>query len=266
MASDETFLLQEGSGIDVVQVQAQDLPAAPQGQGQQLREIEHRHVFELGVEPRGLLLPVVQVEGAQRTGDRYHIGTPAQRRADDSIGALGHQFRLVHGLVGRAAFSFVGKNEEQRRLGLHGSAQLLEGTIVRNLHKVGSFIYPGERKQEVMHFFYELYRNPDKRRAKELELCQIFGERLGRDFAGHEILIDIPGFNKTPEVDLKVFYGKEVPSDKSDPLSFDDPEVSRLRDSLLHNFEDQAKVFRIFCIDDPELLPLVQEQVKRYLR
>ena len=156
--------------------------------------------------------------------------------------------------------------EEQQRLGLHGSSQLLEGTIVRNLHKVGSFIYPGERKRELMNFFYELYRNPEKRRAKELELCQVFGERLGRQFSGHEILIDIPGFNKSPEVDLKVFYGKEVPSDKSDPLSFDDPEVSRLRDSLLHNFEDQAKVFRIFCADDRELLPLVQEQVKRYLR
>ena len=156
--------------------------------------------------------------------------------------------------------------EEQQRLSLHGSSQLLEGTIDRRLHKVGSFIYPGERNQEVMHFFYELYRAPDKRREKELELCRIFGERLGREFSGHEILIDIPGFNKSPEVDLKVFYGKEVPSDKSDPLSFDDPEVSRLRDSLLHNFEDQAKVFRVFCIDDPELVPLVHKQVKRYLR
>ena len=155
--------------------------------------------------------------------------------------------------------------DEQRRLGLNGSSQLLEGTIVRDLHKVGSFIYPGERKRELMHFFYELYRSPEKRRAKELELCQIFGERLGRSFEGHEILIDIPGFNKSPEVDLKVFYGTEVPSEKSDPLSFDDPEVSRLRDSLLHNFEDQAKVFRIFCINDSELILLLQEQVKRYL-
>jgi HD superfamily phosphohydrolase len=156
--------------------------------------------------------------------------------------------------------------DEQKRLGMHGSSQLLEGTIIRDLHKVGSFIYPGERKRELMHFFSELYQSPDKRRAKELELCEIFGERLGRKFDGHEILIDIPGFNKSPEVDLKVFYGDEVPSDKSDPLSFDDPEVSRLRDSLLHNFEDQAKVFRIFCINDPELILLVREQVKRYLR
>ena len=116
-----------------------------------------------------------------------------------------------------------------------------------------------------MHYLYELYHNPEKRRAKEIELCQIFGKRLGRDFKGHEILIDIPSFNKRPEVDLKVFYGSEVPSDKSDPLTFDDPEVSRLRDSLVHNFEDQAKIFRIFCIDDPDLRTLVKEQVKRYL-
>ena len=117
-----------------------------------------------------------------------------------------------------------------------------------------------------MHYFYDLYQNPGKRREKELELCQIFGQHLGRDLKGHEILIDIPSFHKSPEVDLKAVYGKEVPSDKSDPLSFDDPEVSRLRDSLLHNFEDQAKIFRIFCIDDPDLRALVKEQVKRYLR
>ena len=155
---------------------------------------------------------------------------------------------------------------EQQRLGLEGSSQLLEGIITRRLYKVGSFIHPGERKQDLMHYLYDLYQHPDKRRAKEIELCQIFGKRLGRDFKGHEILIDIPAFNKSPEVDLKVFYGKEVPSEKADPLTFDDPEVSRLRDSLLHNFEDQAKVFRIFCLDDPDLRALVKAQVKRYLR
>ena len=56
-----------------------------------------------------------------------------------------------------------------------------------------------------------------------------------------------------------------MPSDKPDPLSFDDPEVSRLRESLVHSFEDQAKVFRIFCTDDPELRVLVKDQVKRLL-
>lgn len=155
--------------------------------------------------------------------------------------------------------------QEQERLGLEGSARLLEGTITRRLHKVGSFIYPGERKQDLMHFLYDLYQHPDKRRAKEIELCELFGQRLGRPLQGYEILIDIPRFDKSPEVDLKVFYGAHVPSDKPDPLSFDDPEVSRLRESLLHNFEDQAKIFRIFCIDDPPLRALVQDQVKRHL-
>ena len=154
---------------------------------------------------------------------------------------------------------------EQQRLGLQGSAALLAGTIERRLHKVGAVIHPGERKQALMHYLYDLYHNPDKRRAKEIELCQIFGKHLGRSFEGHEILIDIPSFGKLPEVDLKVFFGKEIPGGKSDPLTFDDPEVSRLRDSLLHNFEDQAKIFRIFCIDDPELRALVREQGKRHL-
>ncbi len=154
---------------------------------------------------------------------------------------------------------------EQQRLGLEGSAQLLDGTIYRRLYKVGAVIHPGERKQDLMHYLYELFHHPDKRREKEIELCRIFSKKLGRKLAGHEILIDIPGFNKTPEVDLKVFYGREIPSDKTDPLTFDDPEVTRLRDSLLHNFEDQAKIFRIFCIDDDELRALVREEAKRHL-
>ena len=155
--------------------------------------------------------------------------------------------------------------DEQERLGLENSAQLLAGTIHRRLYKISAVIHPGERKQDLMHYLYDLFHNPNKRRDKEIELCRIFGEKLGRSFEGHEILIDIPGFNKTPEVDLKVFYGHDIPSDKTDPLTFDDPEVTRLRDSLLHNFEDQAKIFRIFCIDDPDLRLLVGKEAKRHL-
>jgi HD superfamily phosphohydrolase len=155
--------------------------------------------------------------------------------------------------------------QEQQRLGLTGSSQLLEGTIRRRLHKVGAVIHPGERRQELMHFLDDLYRNPEKRRSKEIELCEIFGRRMGRTLAGHEVLIDIPAFTKSPEVNLKVFYGRDLPSDKPDPLTFEDPEVSRLRESLLLNFEDQAKVFRIYCIDDDGLRALVRDQAKSYL-
>ena len=64
---------------------------------------------------------------------------------------------------------------------------------------------------------------------------------------------------------MKVFYGADVPSDKPQPLSFDDPEVSRLRDTLVENFEDQAKIFRVFCVNDVDLLPLAATQAKRHL-
>ena len=154
---------------------------------------------------------------------------------------------------------------EQQRLQLTGSAELLDGTIYRRLYKVGTVIHPGERKRALMDYLYELFHNPDKRREKEIELCHTFSQKLGRPLSGHEILIDIPGFNKSPEVDLKVFYGPESPSEKVDPLTFDDPEVTRLRDSLLDNFEDQAKIFRIFCINDPQLRTLVRNEAKRHL-
>ena len=154
---------------------------------------------------------------------------------------------------------------EQQRLDLVASAELLSGTIFRRLYKVGAVLHPGDRKQSMMVYLDDLYHNPEKRRLKEIELCNIFSKKLGRRLCGHEILIDIPGFNKSPEVDLKVFYGKDIPSDKQDPLTFDDLEVTRLRDSLLHNFEDQAKIFRIFCINDTELRQIVSEEVKQFL-
>ncbi|MFH1569743.1 MAG: HD domain-containing protein [Gemmatimonadota bacterium] len=154
---------------------------------------------------------------------------------------------------------------EQERLGLEGAHRLLDGVVNRRLHKVASFIYPGERKQGLLHYLYDLYQHPDKRRLKEIELGSLFCGQLGRPAAGDEILIDIPRFDKSPEVDLKVFYGRDVPSDKPQPLSFDDPEVSRLRESLLDNFEDQAKIFRIFCVGDAPLLELVRGQVKQHL-
>jgi len=154
---------------------------------------------------------------------------------------------------------------EQERLGLEGSTRLLDGVVDRKLHKLASFIYPGERKQGLMHYLYDLYQHPDKRRLKEIELSHRFGERMGTKVTGDEILIDIPRFDKSPEVDLKVFYDGHVPSDKPQPLSFDDPEVSRLRESLLENFEDQAKIFRVFCARDSGLFKLARDEVKRYL-
>ena len=154
---------------------------------------------------------------------------------------------------------------EQKRLDLNGSTELLNGTIFRRLYKVAAVIHPGDRKESMMVYLDDLYHNPEKRRNKEMELCKIFSEKLGRKLQGHEILIDIPGFNKSPEVDLKVFYGEDIPSEKKDPLTFDDLEVTRLRDSLLHNFEDQAKIFRIFCINDTELRQIVSKEAKQFL-
>ena len=155
--------------------------------------------------------------------------------------------------------------DEQERLGLEGARALLDGVIHRRLHKVASYVFPGERKQGLLHYLYDLYQYPEKRRLKEIDLSRQFGAQLGREMTGDEILIDIPRFDKTPEVDLKVFYGADVPSDKPQPLSFDDPEVSRLRESLVDNFEDQAKIFRVFCVGDPALLALAGEQAKRHL-
>ena len=184
------------------------------------------------------------------------------------------QDTLVHDDCGLVATDFhrvtegeliMALRQEQRRLGLEGAGRLLDGVVHRRLHKVASFVYPGERNEALMQFLSDLYRNPDKRRDREMDLSARFCQQLGRRSVGDEILIDIPRFDKSPEVNLKVFYGRDVPSEKPQPLSFDDPEVSRLRESLVDNFEDQAKIFRIFCIGDSELLEITRTQVKRHL-
>lgn len=155
--------------------------------------------------------------------------------------------------------------QEQDRLGLEGASSLLDGVVHRRLHKVASYVYPGERKAQLLEFLEDLYRHPEKRRDKEMSLSDLFCRQLGRPARGDEILVDIPRFDKSPQVDLKVFYGGDVPSDKPQPLSFADPEVSRLRESLVDNFEDQAKIFRIFCAGDPALLEVTRNQVKQHL-
>ncbi|MBQ35776.1 MAG: phosphohydrolase, partial [Gemmatimonadaceae bacterium] len=53
--------------------------------------------------------------------------------------------------------------DEQDRLGLQGARTLLDGVVHRRLHKVATFVHPGERKQGLLHFLYDLYQHPEKR-------------------------------------------------------------------------------------------------------
>ena len=112
---------------------------------------------------------------------------------------------------------------------------------------------------------YHLYNHPEEKRKKESELKKIFEDKLGRDLGGYPILIDIPSFSKTLQIDLNVFFGRDLPEGDEDPLHFDHPHVSKLKEYLVDNFEDHAKVFRIFCKPDEELQEAVKKEVKRYL-
>ena len=106
-----------------------------------------------------------------------------------------------------------------------------------------------------------MYYQPADRRKLEIELCRTFGAKTGLKLDGDEILIDIPRLGKSPEVNLNVFFGSYIPLDKADPLRFDDPEVSMLKEYLIGNFETQAKVVRIFCVDHPILRETLKAEV-----
>lgn len=154
---------------------------------------------------------------------------------------------------------------ELQRLEMWPQKKLFEDALRRKLYKVGRKIFPHEKDRAFTHLFFHYYRNPQERRKKEEELGQIFAKKLGRELPVHPILIDIPSFNKSLEIDLRVFFGDDVPAGMDDPIPFDDRHVSRIKEYLLDNFEDHAKIFRVFCYDDPELIDLVHREGKRYL-
>jgi uncharacterized protein len=123
----------------------------------------------------------------------------------------------------------------------------------RKLYKVAHMFYPQGDQANLQDLFRHLYYHPDERLQLERQLCERLSQITGTQLKGNEILLDIPRIGKSPEVDLKVFYQSHIPLEKSDPLSFDDPQVSLLKDYLLDNFEAQAKVVRIFCDNRPGL-------------
>lgn len=154
---------------------------------------------------------------------------------------------------------------ESARLGMPQRRSMVNRLKRRKLYKVARIFLPGEKQQELVDRFERLYYAPDERRALEVSLSKTFGEKIGQPLTGDEILVDIPRFGKSPEVDLKVFFGSQIPTDKADPLTFDDPEVSMLKEYLIGNFEAQAKVVRIFCEDNPKLRQALKTDVLPYL-
>ena len=154
---------------------------------------------------------------------------------------------------------------ESARLGMPQRRSMVNRLKRRKLYKVARIFLPCEKQQKLVDRFERLYYLPDERRALEVSLSKTFGEKIGQPLTGDEILVDIPRFGKSPEVDLKVFFGSHIPTDKADPLTFDDPEVSMLKEYLIGNFEAQAKVVRIFCDDNPKLRQALKTDVLPYL-
>lgn len=151
---------------------------------------------------------------------------------------------------------------EMDRLGIDKHDSMFGRLKRRKLYKVARMFLAYEYQQGLAEEFSRLYYDPAARRELEVNLCRTFARKTGLDLKGDEILVDIPRFGKSPEVDLKVYFGPNIPVDKQDPLSFDDPEVSMLKDSLLGNFEAQAKIVRVFCVDEPALRRALKTGIK----
>ena len=151
-------------------------------------------------------------------------------------------------------------------LSLDRAIELFQGALKRRLFKVGREIYPQEKKGSLMEYFLFLYQNPGKRREKEEEMVSSMQERLGRKLAPASILIDIPCFAKSLEIDLKVFMKDSARASISEEfVDFGDPSISSLKSYLIDNFEENAKVFRVFCEDDAELLEVLGKEMPNLL-
>lgn len=143
--------------------------------------------------------------------------------------------------------------------------RLFEDMLRRRLYKVGRDFYGDERDPTSLALFRQLYESPKRRFEAEVELTRQFGDQLGRNVPENAILIDIPSFSKSLQIDLKVFYGDQLPMGCEDPLDFGDWHVTRLKEYLIDNFEAHAKVFRIFTREDPQLQDAVRSTVKKLL-
>ncbi len=155
---------------------------------------------------------------------------------------------------------------EMDRLGIDRRNSMIGRLKRRKLHKVARIFFPHEREKGLTAKLERLYYHPADRRKLEIDLCKTFGVKTGLRLEGNEILIDIPRLGKSPEVDLNVYFGSHIPVDKADPLRFDDPEVSMLKEYLIGNFETQAKVVRVFCVDRPTLKEALRTEVIDHIK
>lgn len=156
--------------------------------------------------------------------------------------------------------------KEHTELGISYRTSLIGRLKRRKLFKVARIFFPHEYAHNLINLFRRLYDAPDQRRKLEMAFCAHLSSKLNLNLCGNEILLDILQFDKSPEVDLKVFFDAHIPLEKSEPLSFDDPEVSLLKNYLIDNFEAQAKVVRIFCDTIPNLRQAVRDEACAFLK
>ncbi|MBI4859957.1 MAG: HD domain-containing protein [Candidatus Riflebacteria bacterium] len=156
--------------------------------------------------------------------------------------------------------------QQIEKLGNPDLARFFTELTRRRLYKVArSFQAQEKTTSSFMHVFYDLYRHSDKRHRMEVELARGCGRRLRRNLPDNAVLIDIPAFHKTLQVDLDVRHGARSGRGSEEWVDFGDPRVSRLKEYLVDNFESHAKVFRVFTLDDPAVIEDVGRSVKRQL-
>ncbi|HHE32731.1 MAG TPA: HD domain-containing protein [Chlorobaculum parvum] len=164
-----------------------------------------------------------------------------------------------------------------RGLGLP-SAELLDAIQERRVFKRAITIRPyvgEEMDADPAWFAYSIDHR--RRKEKELEICELAARKLGRQLAGHEVLIDTPALKDVFDYDdfreLRVWPTKSEhrhtvqPSDSNGYVRFDDFRESVFRSDFILSFEHYTKRFRVLCRHDlVETIAGLEEEVLEILR
>lgn len=142
------------------------------------------------------------------------------------------------------------------------SGELVELLQRRELYKRAVTLYPepgvGEPEfrlgpEEIAHLV-QLHRDPERRRAVEVSLCELLSRRMGTPLQGHEVLLDIPEPESVFDVEdfdtLRVVVSPQRDRRRRHLVPFNDYGFSQMKSEFAQSFERYSRKVRVLCRPD----------------
>jgi len=146
--------------------------------------------------------------------------------------------------------------------GAFPAGELAEMLQRRELYKRAVTLYPepgvGEPEfrlgQEQIAHLVQLHRDPTRRRAVEVAVCELLARRTGIPLRGHEVLLDIPEPESVFDVEdfntLRVVVSPQRDRSKRYLVPFNDYGFSQMKSEFAQSFERYSRKVRVVCRPD----------------